>query len=232
MNNISNDDSALAAEYVLGLLDPGSQAQAAARVTTDTGFAAEVAAWEERLMPFLGSEVVMPPAALWSAIEAKTLPVIAQDRAPAGVRLWQGMTAISTSVAAALALMLYSQPPASIIAPPTAQATPLLAALGSESGTAAVAVSFDKATGMLILTPVSLKTGALFPELWVIPADGVPRSLGIIKAGAPSRQPLDPALQKLLASGVTLAITPEPAKGSPTGQPTGAIIASGKVTSL
>ena len=231
MSIIPNEDSATAAEYVLGLLDPGSQAQAAARVAIDADFAAEVSAWEDRLSPLLDGRDEAPPAALWAGINARTTPVIAQDRAPAGLRLWQGMTALSTSVAAALALMLFTQPEVTPVVP-TPTATPLLAALGSEKGTSAVAVSYDRATGMMILTPVSLKTGDLFPELWMIPADGVPRSLGIIKAGAPSGQKLDAALQKLLASGVTLAITPEQAGGSRTGQPTGEIIASGKVTTL
>ena len=69
MSIITNEDSATAAEYVLGLLDPGSQAQAAARVATDADFAAEVSAWEDRLSPLLDGRDEAPPAALWAGID-------------------------------------------------------------------------------------------------------------------------------------------------------------------
>ncbi len=77
--------------------------------------------------------------------------------------------------------------------------------------------------------PTGIDIGAHSAELWVIPADGKPRSLGTIAAATPgwTKAPT-PALASL-APGATLAISVEPLGGSPTGQPTGPVILSGKI---
>jgi anti-sigma-K factor RskA len=43
---------------------------------------------------------------------------------------------------------------------------------------------------------------------------------------------LTPALQQKLAQGAVLAISVEPAGGSPTGQPTGPVVATGDLKSI
>jgi anti-sigma-K factor RskA len=81
----------------------------------------------------------------------------------------------------------------------------------------------------MLLTPVSLDTGKLYPELWIIPADGKARSLGIV-AGDHATQMVVPAnMRVFMEQGATLAITPEPAGGAPGGKATGPIMASGKI---
>ena len=62
-------------------------------------------------------------------------------------------------------------------------------------------------------------------ELWLIPADGVPRSIGVIPVAERTAMVLSPQILAALAAGTTLAISDEPAGGSPTGQPTGAVLA-------
>jgi len=65
-------------------------------------------------------------------------------------------------------------------------------------------------------------------ELWMIPADGKPRSMGVMPDG-PMHATLDPATAEMFAEGVMLAVSLEPAGGSTTGAPTGPVLASGKL---
>ncbi len=225
---LSEDDVATAAEFALGLLDSSGEASTSARVATDTDFAAEVEAWRERMLPLvLGGEEPVP-AHVWQSIATKIAMPAVQDNDQSRVRLWQGISFFSTAAAAVLAAVMFFQP-----APPIEQPTaPMVAALGSETSNAALTASYDSKNGQMLLTPVSLDTGNLYPELWVIPADGKARSLGIV-SGVNATQMLVPKqLREFLNQGATLAITPEPAGGAPGGKATGPVLASGKIISV
>jgi anti-sigma-K factor RskA len=82
------------------------------------------------------------------------------------------------------------------------------------------------------LHPVSLDTGNLYPELWVIPADGKARSLGIVSGDHATQMLVPKQLREFLNQGATLAITPEPTGGAPGGKATGPVLASGKIISV
>lgn len=228
MSVLSEDDIALAGEYVLGLLDPAEAATAQARAATDAAFAAEVEAWRERLQSMVAGSDEEAPEHVWAGIAA-TLPVsTGQDKGSGAVRLWQGLTAASLALAAWLGFQNWQQEQA---APPEAPA-PMIAALGNESGNAAITARYDAASGELLLTPVSLDTGKLYPELWIIPADGVARSLGMMKVDGPTLVTVRTDLRPHMAQDSLLAITPEPQGGAPGGKATGPVIASGKMTTI
>jgi anti-sigma-K factor RskA len=72
----------------------------------------------------------------------------------------------------------------------------------------------------------------LAPELWVIPADGVPRSLGLVSAEGLSRVGVPVAHRALMQDGATLAITMEPSDGAPHRAPSSAPVAAGKITTI
>ena len=128
-----------------------------------------------------------------------------------------------------MGVMLMQKPNA---APPVATPAPMIAALGSENGTAAITAQYDSVHGTMIVTPVSLDTGDLYPELWVVPADGKARSLGMIKGDKPSEMTVSADMRQYVNEGALLAITPEPAQGAPGGIASGPILASGKITIL
>jgi anti-sigma-K factor RskA len=67
-------------------------------------------------------------------------------------------------------------------------------------------------------------------ELWLIAADGVPVSLGVLPETAEARLAVPALLQEALVPGVTLAITDEPPGGAPGGVPTGTVLAAGPIT--
>jgi anti-sigma-K factor RskA len=68
--------------------------------------------------------------------------------------------------------------------------------------------------------------------LWLIPAGDKPHSLGLIEPGRPVHLDVPRELAGRLTVDAALAVTMEPPGGSPTGEPTGPIVASGKLTSL
>lgn len=226
MTRLSEDDIALAGEYALGLLEAAEEAMASARVAADPEFAAEVEAWRMRLHPLLEGVDEQAPKDLWPRIE-RSLPVITQDRGARALRWWQAGALVSTVIAAGLAAVLVLQPAPTPLVP---AAAPLVAALSGERGVS-LAAQYDGRDGQLLITPVRLDTGARVPELWVVPEDGKPRSLGLVRADRPTRVTIPEALRPHMHGGVTLAITPEPPGGAPGGTATGPIIASGTIVS-
>ncbi len=229
MTALGEDDIALAGEYVLGLLDQASEAFVSARIATDPDFAAEVEAWHVRLQPMIEGNDTPAPPHVWDEIQVALPRPTGQDNAGGKVRFWQALTGLSTAAAAVLAVILLQQP-APVTPPPPA--APLIAALGSETGRASLTARYDADNGQMQLTPVSLDTGELYPELWVIPADGKPRSLGIVSGDRPSQISINADLRNFIDQGATLAITPEPQTGGPGGQPSGPILASGKIVTI
>jgi anti-sigma-K factor RskA len=224
---LREEDHVLAAELVLGLLEPVEVAQARARVATDPTFAAEVAAWEARFEPMLGSEDVAPPETVWPRVAAQLPAASGQDNT-SRLRFWQGLSVASMAAAAVLGVMLMNAPADT---PVPATPAPLIAAIGGETGQA-IAARYDPATGGLTITPVRLDTGALYPELWLVPKGGTPISLGMLDPKTPRVHSVPEPLRAAMNSGALLAVTPEPKSGAPGGKATGPIIASGALQTI
>ncbi|MFI4966632.1 MAG: anti-sigma factor domain-containing protein [Caulobacterales bacterium] len=231
------ETEAFAAEHALGVLTSAERRQAEARMAAEPEFAARVEAWRERLAPMAGAlTAVPPPHALWSRIERS---LEANDNnAVKGVRFWRGATAGSLALAAAsiaAAVLLLNRPPVVIHPPPPGQL--LDASLVSQSGAPVplFVAAYDPSRKALIVT--SLVTPGNDPahvhELWVIPADGKPRPLGIIEPGKTKAMPMPDNLLPSLAVGSALAVSVEPPGGSPKiDAPSGPIAAVGKLTQI
>ena len=197
----------------------------------------------EQLLP-LADEVapIAPSAALWNRIdteigeEAGFQAAAAVASAPWWSRLgiWQGATAAFASLALAL-LVTRPSAPAPVVVPPAAapQGNLLAATLAAESGRPLVTASLDTGRSSVVVSPVATEDlDGRVPQLWLIPADGTPRSLGLIDLGGVQKVDVSPTLLKLVAEGAVLAVSLEPAGGSPTGLPTGPVVATGKLTNL
>jgi anti-sigma-K factor RskA len=225
---LSDDDIVLAGEAALGLLDRASEAIVASRIATDANFAAEVLAWQERLTPMLAADAAPPPAKIWHDIRAKIRAVPTRRAANSSVTLWKSIAGGATAVAATLAFMLVNPP-----APrPMAPAPTLVAALGSETGRAAMTAAYDTRRGELVVTPVAMKADGRFPELWVIDASGDAKSLGFVDATSATRVAVNPELRSRMKSGMTLAVTLEPDGTAPHAKAAGPVIVSGKIEIL
>ena len=69
-------------------------------------------------------------------------------------------------------------------------------------------------------------------ELWVIEGNDAPESLGVIPVGANVRIAVSPELERKIAAGSVFAISLEPEGGSPTGAPTGPVVAAGGLATI
>jgi anti-sigma-K factor RskA len=236
MSRLTENDIALAGEYMLGLLNPAEQAVAQARAATDVPFAAEIDAWRLRLQTMLDGPDVAAPDHSWAKLLDALPAPTGQDVGVGRLRLWQGLTALSAAAVGFLSFSLWQQttpvPPRALPPVATQNAPPLIAALSSDTGTAAITARYDAQNGELLLMPVSLDTGKLYPELWVIPADGKARSLGMMAVKQPTQVIVTAEMRQFIAQGATLAITPEPQAGAPGGKATGPVIASGKIVAI
>jgi anti-sigma-K factor RskA len=219
----------IAAEYVLGVLGAEERREVERRLAQEPALAAEVAFWEERLGGLAdGVAPVAPPQATWSRIEA-AIGTTARPTLWQSLAFWRGFAIGSAALAAAsIAGLAY------VGLVPTARA-PLMATLGGSAGQPNFVATVTASGNTLVIVPAALlTTDQRSLELWLIPAgpNQRPHSLGLIQPGQPIRLELPRDLIGRVTPDATLAVSVEPPGGSPTGQPTGPVIAAGKLTNL
>lgn len=227
----------LAAEYVLGTLQGPARRRFEALLAADAGLRRTVAAWERRLTPWSAAVAPVPvPRHVWDGIRQRLGFV---PPAPAGGGLWRWWALASTGLAAALAVLLVLPPAVAPVSPPVATPQAVapawrdMAVLGDDKAQAVWIVRTREDGGELQfsgLANVEIPAGHDI-ELWAVPAEGAPLSLGVIRRDGPraARVAVDAEARARLARGVALAVSLEPAGGSPTGAPTGPVLWSGKL---
>ena len=218
----------LAAELALGVLDGEERARALRLVLQDAGFARDVERWGYRLAPLLA---VIPgeaaPAHVWRSVEAR----IAEPARPVSrERFWRFSALGAGALAASLALLLFTRAPTPIAPAPTAAPQVAVSQLARADGKDVLPVRYDAATGTLHLGRSALATGGKSPELWVIPADGVPRSLGMLPAQG--RLAVRDALRPFFKDGAVLAVSLEDASTAPHEAPSATPILTGTITTI
>ena len=223
--DFDDERDALAAEYVLGVLDAPERDAARRRVLRDPEFARYVRAWEARLSPMAdGVPPVPPPESLWPRIEASLDEAAQAPPAPvavpagSGARFWRGSTFVATALAASLAAFI-------VVRGPPAPVQAVLSASGSPAFVASVELD-----GAILVRAVGTPTvpAGRDLELWVLPAGATrPASLGVLPSTG-KQVPRGVAT----APGTQLLVSLEPAGGSPTGQPTGPVVYAGKLQEL
>jgi anti-sigma-K factor RskA len=223
----------IAAEYALGVLGAHERRAVEQRIAREPAFAREVAFWEERLGGLAqGIGPVTPPADAWARIEAG-LDRASNANSASGLwqslAFWRGLALGTSALAAAcLAALIY----VGSLAPPSG---PLLARLDSEGGEVGFVAAANPADRSLAIVPAALLDGGPAPtsfELWVIPPGGTPHSLGLVDPSKAVRVVVPPELWPHVSADSVLAITVEPPGGSPTGKPTGPVIANGPLATL
>lgn len=226
----------LAAEYVLGVLDAPARRGAERRIAEDAAFAAEVAAWERKLTPLIAAvPPIEPPPAVWQAI-ARRLGLAANGaRSPARSSLWESLSfwrtlGVASSALAAASLFAV----AVLLRPVPPEAPPLVATL---QGTGALAATFvarvDPKRGTLLVVPTSaLSTDGRAPELWLISPGVDPQPVGLLDPARPVTLAIPARLIPQATRDAVLAVSLEPPGGSPTGKPTGPVVAQGALTNL
>lgn len=219
-------DDILAGEFALGLLDADEAVAVQERARHDGPLSLRIAWWRDQLTPLADVHAIDPPAQLWHGIERR---LAANDNAPAHASRWRNAAIAAMSIAAALVVYIGVAPaPQPTVVTRTVEAPPPMVAMLTGAKGVQVALVVDD-QGHMRTNPATLDAGQGDPELWVIPADGKPRSLGIFDAHGRSAHAVAPAMRAMMTVDNTFAVSLEPRGGSPTGSPTGPVVATGKL---
>ncbi|RWC46140.1 MAG: anti-sigma factor [Mesorhizobium sp.] len=227
-------DDMLAAEYVLGVLDADERQIASRRIDAENDFARLVDGWAVSFSPLAAAyPEIEPPASVKTAVDRRLFASAASVTAPTQPRglwsslaFWRGLAA-----AAVAALAIYIAVP--ILNPPVEPQARLVASLAAEGSDVKYLAVYDAAHHEVGLSHVSgERTSGKDFELWMIEGKNPPVSMGVIPAGATAHIIVSPAAQQKLAQGAVLAVSLEPAGGSPTGQPTGPVVAAGDLKGI
>lgn len=236
---VSTPPEDLAGEYALGVLSGDELRRARTLARTNSEFRHDVSVWLGQLAPMLGEvSPVEPPASAWTEIERRISgsEAGASDAAKLRrtVRRWRVAAAGLAAIAACLAIIVLGRlvtPDRVPIAIPVERpvGTPLVAILGDQQKQMKGVANWNPEAQQLVLAiPAVLPASAdQSRELWVIPAGGKPQSLGLLPSGQQSHLRLTDELARELRQGATIAISVEPSGGSPTGTPSGPVVASG-----
>jgi len=218
----SSDDIALAGEYVLRLLSTADAAAFGRRLRQTPALRRLVSEWEHALTP-LTDEIddVAPPARVLARIEAR---IFEKHKSRRGFLGW-GSAVAGLAVAAAVAAFI-------LFSPVATQAPTHSAQIVAEDNALVLRANYNAEAGALEIDRITgdAPAGRVL-ELWLI-ADGAPApvSLGVLE-GAQMRLLVAENQRAALETGV-LAVSEEPPGGSPTGAPTGAVLAVGPVVPL
>ena len=226
-------DRILVGEFVLGLLGTDEHQAMARRIAAEPPLTSEMALWQRRLSSLDGEFVEVPaPARAWTALERRLFPAGTAGTASTGgfwnsLALWRGLAAAGLAVA--IVAIGYN------VLVPRAPLTgkELIAAIEQEGSGVRFVAFYDENTGTVRLAALS---GTAVPqkdyELWAIKGSSAPQSMGVIPVDAKSDISLSDKIKQGFGEGTILAITLEPKGGSPTGAPTGPIVAKGAAVSI
>ena len=230
-----SDAEAFAAEHALGVLTAAERARAELRMAREPGFAADVEAWAARLAPMVADITeVAPSAAVWPRIE-RGLP--ANDNAGAGLAFWRRAAMGGFGLAAAsllAAVLIVSQRPPTVVAPRPQPGQMLNARIDTPKGDHLFVAAYDPTRQAVLissLVPPGAGAGHVH-QLWLIPADGKPRSLGFVTPGTSVTIPVSTLLASLADERAALAVSVEAPGGSRKDGPTGPVVAVGKLSKI
>jgi len=214
---------ALAADYAISLMPAAARRRFEQLLLDDAELRVELAKWQESLASLNEPLVEVPvPDRVWTAINARIEPQELHMPAKRPFWNWLRVTVAVCSLLVAVTLgILYNRDMSQY------SATLL-------SASAQPALRIKAHDDYLQVEPLALATVAPGHslELWAVPADGKPISLGVIPAGGKGRVALSEKQHALLGKPIALAVSLEPEGGSPTGQPTGPVLYQGALAGL
>lgn len=222
----STDDISLAGEYVLHLVDAEERKVFELRLAREPHLRMLVHDWESHFA-LLAQDIrpVTPPASIKRSLEQKLFA----EKQPRKSGVWRmfGAVAIVTSL---LVIGLLLKPE---FFQEDELTSTLSALVVSEDGSFEFAADFfDSRNDLKIVRKTGHATAGRALELWLIAKDEqTPVSLGLLSDEPVTSLNLSPELVAKLA-GALLAISDEPMGGSPTGLPTGAVLATGMVSGI
>lgn len=245
-----NHDHLRYAEYVLGVLDADARTSVEQEMRDDPQAAAAVAWWQEQLAPLIDEiPASAPPEYVWARIRdalghAAAPIATSSDHAKAPPRqgwwnslpLWRGWGMAASAVAVVCLVLLFAFPPhpqPPTPSTPAVQVAYMVSNIRQDNGQPAWTATMDVTHARMVVAPsgkVSVPRNRS-AELWLIPPGHKPVAVGVLPAGQQAAvMHLPPDLVAQLGPKAVLAVSVEPPGGSPTGQPTGPVIAKGAIS--
>lgn len=212
----------LAAEYVLGTLKGGARRRFEGHLHNDAALRRLTAEWQDRLVPMAEfSTEQQPRKQVWQGIERRLNLRPAGASWFASLNFWRGLGLASTAAAALLAIVLGTR----LLDQPQLD---YVATLTDDKSQAALVLTGDTNHQALTVRLVGNAPVASDKtlQLWAVPKQGNPRSLGILADKGEVRLALTKAA---IGDDVALlAVSLEPKGGSPDPNgPTGPILYKG-----
>ncbi|MBV4475243.1 anti-sigma factor [Pseudomonas botevensis] len=214
---------ALAADYAIGLMPPTACRRFEQLLLEDSELRAELAQWQDSLMSLTETLAEQPvPDRVWRGVTARIDPHTPQLTLRQPFWNWLRVTIAACSLVAAVTLgVIYNRDDVHYGA--------TLRSADAQSWMSIEAHENYLKIKLLALAKVEKERSL---EMWVIPQDGKPVSLGVIPPGGDGEIKLGSAQKALIGESITLAVSLEPEGGSPTGQPTGPVLYQGVLTAL
>lgn len=208
----------LAAEHVLGTLRGPARRRFERLCAESVAARGALHRWEDDWSVLSRSlRPIQPSERVWANVSRRLFGARSAAPRVSRWRSWQLAAAASLiAVALIVGLIVHQQQP------------PLqtLAVLGTDS--AHPLWRIERRTQLAALTirvvgPVQRVPGKAY-ELWALPRGGAPVSLGLLPAGGTYERTLNSAQRAALLAADKVAVSVEPAGGSPTGSPTGPVV--------
>jgi anti-sigma-K factor RskA len=227
----------LAAEYVLGTLKHGARRRFEEWLGIDATLAQAVTRWQGRLYAMAEfSPAVRPPSNAWASIERRlnltTLRAAPRSsfwsRVRDSLNFWRGVGLGASALTMLLLVVLATRAP--MVSAPSVS---YVAALSGENAQTSIIVTGDvvRRTLMVKVVDATAVSGDKVLQLWALPQQGAPQSLGLLAANK--------AVTLSLPRDVTprstplLAVSLEPKGGSPNPHgPTGPILYKGALVQI
>lgn len=223
----------LAAEYVLGTLSARARRRFEINLKDNPALRRAVAEWEKRLTPLaLALPEVEPPSRVWQAIESRIRP--GRQARPGiweSLSFWRFSSIASGLVALALLILMALPGPEA----PPADGTRMVVVMNDlKTRDAAMTASWEpgkpgkRVMRIRVIGHADMAPGTAW-ELWMLPGeDQKPVSLGLITTHDAQTVIVPEPLAAKLDQAQGLAMSVEPAGGSPTGLPTGPVLYAGQ----
>jgi len=232
MNTPLNDDenSLRYAEYVLGVLDAAERASVERELASSEEAQRAVALWQQRLTPMTQMlPQITPSEEVWTGIR-RALGWDTRSASPQATRFWSNARPWQwISLAASLVAIVFA---VLLLRGPVRDSGHLLVSSIRQNGVTDWTATVDLDRKQVILVPAATTAipNGRSTQLWLIPAGQSPISVGVFAAGTTTVLPLNATLLARVATTAILAVSVEPPGGSPTGQPTGPVIATGPIS--
>lgn len=224
MKKTSERIESLAAEYVLGSLKGRARKRFERWMMQSARVRQEVWFWEEKLGQLVHAvPAVTPNASVWANIERRLghAPMQPSQTRHRTGWFWPSWSLLASAAAFVLAVMLAFPPQHEV--EPGFQLTGAVVQSDLADPLWLVNESESHRLRLRSVAAVEASQGKDY-ELWVLPVEGDPLSLGVMAVGSVYEVALSEEARRLLGNSRTLAISLEPRGGSTTGAPTGPVL--------